>query len=135
MKKNILFIVLSFGLGSFAQNKENSFFKITQKECLKKSGFTLVLKSVITDSRCPEAVTCIWMGEAQIVVSVYKDKKFIEDKTIVLSAKKEQENQQWFTTYLPLKYKKVQIINLEPYPKKDKPIVPKDYYLKIGYLK
>ncbi|MGO4819963.1 MULTISPECIES: hypothetical protein [unclassified Flavobacterium] len=135
MKKNILLIVLSFSLGSFAQNKENSSFKITQKECLKKSGFTLVLKSVITDSRCPEGVTCIWMGEAQIVVSVYKDKKLMEDKTLVLSAKKEQENQQWFATYLPVKYKKVQTIDLEPYPKKDKPIVPKDYFLKIGYLK
>ena len=135
MKKNILLIVLSFSSGSFAQNKENSSFKITQKECLKNSGFTLVLKSVITDSRCPQGVTCIWMGEAQIVVSVYKDKKLIEDKTIVLSAKKEQENQQWFATYLPAKYKKVQTIDLEPYPKKDKPIAAKDYYLKIGYLK
>lgn len=135
MKKSLLLLVLVFSLSTYAQNKELNYFKIKQKECLKKSGYTLVLKKVVSDSRCPEGVNCIWIGEAEILVSVYKDKKLIEDKTILISPKKEEENKQWFVMHLPEKYKNVETIDIVPYPKKDAVIDAKDYYLKIGYFK
>jgi hypothetical protein len=135
MKKWVLFLLLVFSLATFAQNKDLKYFKISQKECLKKPGYTLVLKQVLSDSRCPEGVQCVWSGEAQVLVSVYKDKKLVEDVTIVLSQTKQEENKQWFAKYVAAKHKQVQSINLVPYPKSGVKVDAGDYYLKIGYVK
>lgn len=129
----LLFVIVS--LSSMAQTREQSYFKITQKECIKRAGYTLVLKKIITDSRCPEGLNCIWQGEAQVLVSVYKDKKLIEDVSIALSPKMVLENNLWFAKYSKDKYKNIQAISLMPYPKKEVLIKPKDYYLKLAYRK
>ena len=92
MKKSLLLFLLMLGTVTFAQKttSENvQSLKITQKKCLKKKGFNLVLAAVVSDSRCPEGVTCIWPGEASVVVSVYKDSKLVEDQTMVFSMKNE----------------------------------------------
>jgi hypothetical protein len=47
----------------------------------QEKGFTLVLKEVVSDSRCPEGLNCIWAGEVTVVLSVYKDSKLVEDIT------------------------------------------------------
>jgi hypothetical protein len=49
---------------------------------MKRSGYTLVLKEVTSDSRCPQGLNCIWAGEAQVIVSVYNNKKLVEDVAI-----------------------------------------------------
>ncbi|TRX00325.1 hypothetical protein [Flavobacterium gawalongense] len=95
----------------------------------------MVLKEVLSDSRCPEGVTCVWAGEVSVVVSVYKDSKLIEDNTIVFSVNNADENKQWFSTYLPKKQRKIESISVSPYPKKGVETYPKEYYIKIGYVK
>lgn len=118
-----------------AQTQEVSYFNITKKECLKRFGYTLVLKQVTSDSRCPRGLNCIWAGEAQVIVSVYNNKKLVEDIAITFSPKMVLENNKWFARYSKDKYKDVQNVELVPYPKKDVVIKPKDYYLKIEYHK
>jgi len=138
MKNILLTFILIFTTSVFAQNteKENiKYVKITQKKCIKKKGYQLVLKAISTDSRCPEGVTCIWAGEVTAVVSVYKDSKLIEDTTLVFSMKNEEDNKKWFATYLPAKQKKIKSISVFPYPKEGSTINPKDYFIKIGYSK
>jgi hypothetical protein len=138
MKKYLLLFLLMLGTITFAQNTkiENvQSLKITQKKCLKKKGFNLVLKELVSDSRCPEGVTCIWAGEASVVVSVYKDSKLVEDHTMVFSMKKEEENKQWFSKYLPEKQKNIKNFSVFPYPKEGVQVNPKNYYVKIGYVK
>ncbi|MFV8325632.1 hypothetical protein [Flavobacterium sp. ZS1P14] len=138
MKKSFLIFLLVFCVAVFAQNtqkKNIKYVKISPKRCLKKTGYQLVLKAIISDSRCPEGVTCVWAGEASGVISVYKDSKLIDDKTIVFSPKNEEENKQWFAMYLPEKQRKIKSISVFPYPKQDVPVVKKDYYIKIGYSK
>ncbi|MFV5687274.1 hypothetical protein ACM55M_01465 [Flavobacterium sp. ZT3R25] len=138
MKNSLLVFLLVFSVSVFAQNtqKENiKYVKITQKICLKKTGYQLVLAAVISDSRCPEGVTCVWAGEASAVISVYKDSKSVEGKTIVFSHKNEEENKQWFAKYLPEKQRKIKSISVFPYPKQVVTVVKKDYYIKIEYLK
>jgi hypothetical protein len=123
---------------AFAQNtpKENiKYVKITQKKCFKKSGYQIVLKEVVSDSRCPEGVTCVWAGEASAIVSVYKDSKLVEDNTMVFSMKNIEENKQWLSKYLPLKQRKIKTVGVFPYPKQGVVVNKKDYYLKIGYIK
>jgi hypothetical protein len=138
MKKSLLLFLVLFNMLAFAQNtpKENiKYVKITQKKCLKKSGYQIVLKEVVSDSRCPEGVTCVWAGEASAIVSVYKDSKLVEDNTMVFSMKNIEENKQWLSKYLPLKQRKIKTVGVFPYPKQGVVVDKKDYYLKIGYIK
>lgn len=138
MKKSLLLFLVLFNMLAFAQNtpKESiKYVKITQKKCLKKSGYQIVLKEVVSDSRCPEGVTCVWAGEASAIVSVYKDSKLVEDNTMVFSMKNIEENKQWLSKYLPLKQRKIKTVGVFPYPKQGVVVNKKDYYIKIGYIK
>lgn len=138
MKNNLLAFLLLFCVCISAQNaqKENlKYVKVCQKTGFKKTGYKLVLKEVISDSRCPENVTCIWAGEASVIVSVYKNLKLVEDKTLLFSPKNEEENKQWFANYLAEKQRKIKSITILPYPKEGVKINPNDYYIKIGYIK
>lgn len=138
MKSNCLAFLVLFCVSMFAQNvgKENlKYVKICQKTVLKKTGYTLDFKEVVSDSRCPINVTCVWAGEVSVTVSVYKNLKLVEDKTLVFSLKKEEENKQWIANYLPEKQRKIKNISIVPYPKKGVVIKPKEYYLRIGYVK
>ena len=130
--------MILFNTLAFAQNtpKENiKYVKITQKKCLKKSDYQIVFNELVSDSRCPEGVTCIWQGEASAVVSLYKNSKLIEDKTMVFSMKNMEENKKWFSKYLPEKQRKIKTIGVFPNPKQGVVVNKKDYYLKIGYSK
>lgn len=134
--KNLVFAVyLLFSFSISAQtNPKTRIVKIKQFTCIKKKGKQLVLKKVLSDSRCPQGVNCIWAGEATVLISVYKDGKLIEDKSIVLSSKKEEENKLWFAGNLPSGQQNFKEIILIPYPKKEVIIAPKDYYINIIYL-
>lgn len=137
MKNIVLFSFLLFCTFSFSQIAEEkvSIAKITQKKCFKKKGFTLVLKEVVSDSRCPEGLNCIWAGEVTVVLSVYKDSKLVEDNTMVFSTKNQEENKLWFCKYLPDNQKNLKSVQVLPYPNKDTPIDKKKYFIKVSYLK
>lgn len=138
MKKSLLFLFVMISNVVLAQSPESQKVKYTtikQKVCPNQKGFQVLLKEVVSDSRCPEGVTCIWAGEVSAVVSVYKDSKWIEDMTLVFSMKNEEDNKKWFSKYLPEKQKKIKSIGVVPYPKEGSKINLEEYYLKIGYLK
>lgn len=127
MKKLILLFFLVFSFSLFAQSE----MKITTKKCVPKKGYHLRLKSVFDDSRCPEGVTCIWADEVSVVVEVYKDKKFLEEKTLTFNSKNKEENFKWFTTYFP---KKIKSIGVAPYPKQGQIVKPKKQYIQIVFI-
>ena len=138
MKNVLLLSLLLFCTFSFSQSstaEKVSIAKVTQKKCLKKKGFTLILKEVVSDSRCPEGLNCIWAGEATAIISVYKDAKLVEDNTMVFSIKNQEENKLWFCKYLSENQKNLKSVQLLPYPNKDKPIDKKKYFVKVSYLK
>ena len=135
MKNSLLLLVFICSWTCIAQVQNLKSYTITQKECFKKSGYSLALKSVSTDSRCPEGLNCIWMGEAQALVAVYNKKKLVEEILITFAPKNTIENNAFFAKYGKEKYKKIQNVLLVPYPNKDTKIKPKDYFIKIEYLK
>ena len=49
------------------------------------NDYEMKITKIISDSRCPEGVTCVWAGEVQLELEIYKNQK-IEDKR---AAKKE----------------------------------------------
>lgn len=138
MKKLVLFlfmIISSLVLAQSPKSEKVKYVTIKQKVCPNQKGVQLVLKAISNDSRCPEGVTCIWAGEVTAVVSVYKNSKLIEDSTLVFSMKNEEVNKKWLASYLSEKQKRIKSIRVLPYPKEGSKINPKEYYLKIGYLK
>jgi hypothetical protein len=124
MKKLILFLFLLFSIAINAQKTAVFSQKLT-----KKKGIQLVLKSVVNDSRCPEGVSCIWLGECEIEVAVYKNRKLISTENIVLSPKATKENLEWFEKYYPNHL--IKEINVLPYPKDGVLVNPKDYLIKM----
>lgn len=132
MKNIILSFVILISIAACSQKKNtvNKSVVITQK-VIKKKGTQLVLKSIANDSRCPEGVNCIWAGEIEIIVSVYKDNNFVKDENILLSPKLDKENLAWFAEYFPSK--KITEIGVLPYPKNGVVTYPKDYFVKIYF--
>ena len=138
MKKSVLFLFIFISSFAFAQSSKSQrvkYVKVIQKVCSNQKGVQLVLKEVLADSRCPEGVRCIWMGEIKVVVSVYEGKKLIKEEELVVSEKNDQINKEWFMNYLPPSQKNIKSINVVPYPKEGVTIDPKAYYIKIGYSK
>ncbi len=124
----MLFINLFvFGQKSTEKLKSISF---TQKP-INKKGIQLVLKKVVNDSRCPEGVNCIWAGECEIQIAIYKNRKLLSTESVLLSPKLQKENVAWFTKYYP----KLNIteIGVLPYPKNETLINPKDFFVKIYF--
>lgn len=130
MKKIFLTVLLLTSVLAWAQPEAAKirYKTISQKECVKKKGYRLVLKQVVSDSRCPEGVTCVWQGEVQFVVAIYKDGKFAEEVTF--SSTNREQNLGLFSKYLG---RNVSSIGVLPYPKDGVVVDPKSYFLKIGY--
>jgi len=126
MKKIVIFLLLSFSIAGFSQQ----FNKITTKKCIPKKGYHLKLIKVLNDSRCPEGVTCVWGGEVSVVVAVYNDKKFIEEKTILFNSKNLEENIKWFENYYSKKIKHVRVL---PYPKEGVVVKAKNKFIEVVF--
>lgn len=126
MKKLFAVVTLIFSLSVFAQGEIN----ITPKKCIPKKGYHLKLVKIFDDSRCPQGVTCIWAGEVSAMVKVYKDKKFIEEKTIKFNPKNNAENAIWFSNYYSKKIKSIEVF---PYPKNGVMVKAKKQYIRIAF--
>lgn len=140
MKKIIFFLfltVLSFSATAqkHKKGKKLSDFTITQSKSAKTKGTQLVLKQVISDARCPEGVSCVWPGEAQVLLSVYQNKKWIDEEIITFSSKKVEENKAWLAKTLAIPIAKIKSIRLVPYPKDSIKIDPKTYSIKVEIAK
>ncbi|GAA4046115.1 hypothetical protein [Flavobacterium chungnamense] len=126
MKKLFLLLTLLFSISFFAQSE----IKITPKKCIPKKGYHLKLKSVFNDSRCPEGTNCVWAGEVSVIVEVYKDKKFVEEKTLTLNSKNREENIQWFSTYYSGKIKSLGVL---PTKKEGVVVKPEKQYINVVF--
>lgn len=126
MKKLFLFFTILCSVSFYAQTE----LKITSKKCIPKREYHLKLKRIFNDSRCPDGTTCIWAGEVSVVVEVYNDKKFIEEKTLIINTKNTVENTQWFSKYYS---KKIKSIAVFPYPKEGVIVKDKKKYIKIVF--
>lgn len=140
MKKVIFLLFLSvLSFSAIAQKgkkgKKLADFTITQSKTLKAKGTQLVLKQVISDARCPIGVSCIWSGEAQVLVSVYQNKKWKDEEVITFSSKKVEKNKAWLAKTLAIPIAKIKSIKLVPYPKDSIKIDPKSYLIKVEIAK
>ena len=98
-----------------------------------KSGKEVVLVRVISDSRCPEGVQCVWAGEVTIEVAVYENKKLSEQTQLTLNAQSADEVKEWFVARLPKNKEKLKAVSVVPYPKDGVTIQPEEYKIVLKY--
>ncbi|MFD0977145.1 hypothetical protein [Salinimicrobium gaetbulicola] len=75
---------------------------------------------VISDSRCPENVECIWQGEAEVLLGITINENYFE-KQIVISGR--------LGRILKFGNLEILISYLDPYPTTTKKTNPKEYCL------
>ncbi|MBP8066638.1 MAG: hypothetical protein KAY31_04125 [Flavobacterium sp.] len=129
MKKVVLlscFFVLLMGCASASKNEIN-------QQLDSKSGKEVVLVRVISDSRCPEGVQCVWAGEVTIEVAVYENKKLSEQTQLTLNAQSADEVKEWFVARLPKSKEKLKAVSVAPYPKDGVTIQPEEYKIVLKY--
>lgn len=87
---------------------------------------SIKFKEVVSDSRCPKDVTCIWAGEAKVLIEVFENDRFIEEKLVVINSGN-----------IPLDFSAEDIsysissLELLPYPTSQNKKSGQDYTLKI----
>ncbi len=76
-------------------------------------SLSIELVEVLSDSRCPKNVQCVWAGEAILLVNIYKYGKKVQQEKITIHPTAVQEN---VLQILSPKFTKITAINLWPYP-------------------
>jgi len=129
MKYLILLVILILGAEVTAQETPQINFyssSLQQGEMMKFGDRSIRFKNVISDSRCPKDVTCIWAGEAIISVEIFENGSCIEEKLIVVAS-----------TNIPLNYSigkktfSIEQLSLSPFPSVKDRDISKDYKLQI----
>lgn len=94
-------------------------------------NYQVKFKKVIADSRCPKNVMCVRAGEAVILVSIYKNGDFLEDRKIRIDA----SGYVMESTNLAFDAKDFKIygFSLSPYPTDTSTIDEKLYQLEIVF--
>ncbi|HVQ36347.1 MAG TPA: hypothetical protein VMS31_02365 [Pyrinomonadaceae bacterium] len=96
-------------------------FKIRhgQELTLKGSNLKVKFDSSVEDSRCPKDVTCVWAGDARIVISVSRGKA--KASTIELHTNGRFAREGRFEGYV------IKLVELDPYPRSSRTAKPHDY--------
>lgn len=94
------------------------------------NDYEMKITKIISDSRCPEGVTCVWAGEVQLELEIYKNQKIEKSETISINYKMLELNKQFFTKYISTD-KKIKEILVLPTKKEGHNIELKDYVLKV----
>ncbi|MFD0932390.1 hypothetical protein ACFQ0R_07230 [Psychroflexus salinarum] len=122
MKFYLLVIsLLSLSLSLNAQNSEenkNTTEEVQVPEILTKlklleqvdiDGYRLSFKRVVSDGRCPKKVTCVWPGEADVIIEINDGSETVAKKITIPALGFHKEI---FSTSTHIVYLK----NLAPYP-------------------
>ncbi len=129
MKRFLLLVaVLMFATNAFSQT-ESGIASLDFGEIIHFDDVSIEFVELISDSRCPKNVNCIRAGEAKVLVAIYKNGKFTQEKTLVFHASGVVNviQMQLFNS----DYLNIQGLALYPYPKGVGKIVDDKYYLDL----
>ncbi|WP_339887351.1 hypothetical protein [uncultured Flavobacterium sp.] len=94
------------------------------------NDYEMKISKIISDSRCPEGVECIWVGEVQLEIEIYKNQKLENTERLSISYKTLEQNKQFFAEYIST-VKKIKNILVQPIKKEGQNIELKEYVLKV----
>ncbi len=84
---------------------------------------------VIEDSRCPSDISCIWAGQAKVIIGVYVDGVLKEEKEFIFGAKGINPNNT--RAVLITDEKTTYGYDLSPYPSSKSAITREEYCLEL----
>ncbi|MGY0391364.1 hypothetical protein ACW5R3_02235 [Bizionia sp. KMM 8389] len=78
-------LFLSFSFMGFSQGKSKAetpliLQKLQYHKTVHVGNYDIVFKDVITDSRCPQGVTCVWAGSVIVDLELFKNEVLIATK-------------------------------------------------------
>ena len=94
--------------------------------------YSFKIKEIISDSRCPQGVNCVWAGEVELMLSIYKRDVFYKDEALIINFKNFSENKWILEKYTSSK--SIKSIEVLPEKKQGIEINLEDYSLKIDYI-
>lgn len=126
MKRSVVFAVLLLTLASIAAQRGERVIVLEQEFKLKigesakasREGLKVEFDSVPEDSRCPKGVTCVWAGNAKILLKVKKDTA--NPANVELNTNINPKTFRYLEYELSLK-------ELKPYPESNATITSSDY--------
>ena len=98
---------------------------------------TIKFKKIVSDSRCPSGVTCIWAGEVKVLIEFYEDGEFKGDKVITGSNISSGQTEIMAGTdisiaeFFKVSELKIKGVAVSPYPKANQKISPDEYSLNL----
>lgn len=120
-----LFILISTSI--FAQNDVNIYnTQLQSGQAFSFNNSSICFKEVVSDSRCPKGVTCVWAGEARVLVDIYEDGKFKEEKMMIINNSNISIN----FSFGDKEYA-ISAPQLFPYPEVNNPISKSEYVLEL----
>lgn len=126
----IVIILSVFLFQCASKNSVTSSSEVAFEKAIEQEEYQIKLLKVITDSRCPEGVNCVWEGQVEMFVGVYKGEELVEEKELVINSRTVEENAIWASQYTS---KPVKFIGIFPARVKDTPINEGDYELLLKY--
>lgn len=80
----LLFFVISTGFAQEPPEITRFSSELFTGEAFNFENKSIEFKEVISDSRCPKDVTCVWAGEAKVRIELFDNGKSLGDKILVL---------------------------------------------------
>lgn len=132
MKYFIPIIALFIFISCASKQVVNEIEILINATSLSKVGndYEMKISKIISDSRCPEGVECIWVGDVKLEIEIYKNQKLENTERLSISYKTLEQNKKFFDEYISLD-KKVKDILVQPIKKEGQNIELKEYILKV----
>ncbi len=130
MKNLICTAFILFATFTFAQTANSEkvsapkiVSKLKMNTSYKAENVEVKLVEVVSDSRCPKGVTCVWAGEATVLLDIFKDGEKLERKKVTFNS--------GVKDIFSSEKLSISGYNVLPYPEADVKINPDDYYLQL----
>lgn len=134
MRYLLIFLILYNSLGLIEKSgQESPSLVLKTGEQAMIGNLAIKFKKVISDSRCPKGVTCIWAGEAKVLVGVYEDNRLVGEEILTLTTAGSEIS--GFGDYFSAMNLQVIGGNLQPYPVIGQKTVMEDYCLRLQFKK
>lgn len=133
MKLLALGLLLMFTIPFYAQDSTSVQWyssTIGIGEQLKFGNRSIKFKELISDSRCPSDVTCIWPGEAKILVEVFENGNLCGEEMLVISSGDRNTSVSLQKLFSGGDFS-LSAFQLTPYPKTSERIKPSEYSINL----
>jgi hypothetical protein len=95
--------------------------KVGRQVTLKGDGLRVRFVAVGNDSRCPEGVTCVWAGDAEVMLEVGTGSGGRKRLKLHTNRSPQNTDEDGYRRY------KVKLLELSPYPRSDRKIAAREY--------